>query len=60
MLGEDHRHSGLLAGLDHLGVAFGAAGLDHGSGAGLNGKLAADRQATLPRLAPAVLVFRCS
>lgn len=28
-LGEDHRHVGRVAGLDHLAVALRAAGLDH-------------------------------
>jgi hypothetical protein len=39
VLGEDHRDIALLAGLDHLGVAFGAAGLDHCGGAGLDRQL---------------------
>jgi hypothetical protein len=41
VLREHHRDAGLLAGLDHLGVAFGAAGLDDGGGAGLNRQLGA-------------------
>ena len=41
VLGEDHRHAGPLAGLDHLGVAFGAAGLDDAGGAGLDRQLGA-------------------
>jgi hypothetical protein len=39
VLREDHRHAGGLAGLDHLGVAFGAARLDHGGGARLDRRL---------------------
>src|SRR5215218_11209102 len=41
VLGEDHRDAGVLAGLDHLGVAFGAAGLDNRGGAGLDRQLGA-------------------
>ena len=32
VLGEDHRHAGRVAGLDHLGVALRAAGLDRPRG----------------------------
>lgn len=41
VLGEDHRHPGRVAGLDDLGVAFGAARLDHRVGAGLDCQLGA-------------------
>jgi hypothetical protein len=41
VLGEDHRHAGGVAGVDHVGVAFGAAGLDHRGGAGLDRQLGA-------------------
>jgi hypothetical protein len=41
VLREDHRDASLLAGLDHLGVALGAAGLDDGGGAGLDRQLGA-------------------
>ena len=41
VLGEDHRDAALVAGGDHLGVAFGAAGLDHRVGAGLDRQLGA-------------------
>ena len=41
VLGEDHRDAGGVAGLDHLGVAFRAAGLDHRGGAGLDRQLGA-------------------
>jgi hypothetical protein len=39
VLGEDHRHAGGVAGLDHLGVALGAARLDDGVGARLDRQL---------------------
>jgi hypothetical protein len=39
VLREDHRDASALAGLDHLGVAFGAAGLDHRGGACLDRQL---------------------
>jgi hypothetical protein len=41
VLGEHHRDAGGVAGLDHLAVAFGPAGLDHGVGAGLDRQLGA-------------------
>jgi hypothetical protein len=41
VLGEDHRHAGLLAGRDYLGVAFGAAGLDDAGGTGGDRQLGA-------------------
>ena len=39
--GEDHRHAGLVAGLDHLAVALRAARLDHRRRAGLDRRLRA-------------------
>jgi hypothetical protein len=39
VLGEDHRDAGELAGLDHVGVALGAAGLDHRVGADVDRRL---------------------
>jgi 5-methylcytosine-specific restriction enzyme subunit McrC len=41
VLGEDHGDAGGLAGLDHLGVALGAARLDHSGGAGHDRQLGA-------------------
>src|SRR4051794_11937362 len=36
---EDHCYACFLAGFDHLGVALGAAGLDDGFDAGVDGRL---------------------